>query len=97
MQCACAGAGLQYRPGVPEDSRRCQQDAKLSSTLESDVLSITVKKPGNYGRSLPLNVRAEGEAPFLIESGGNCTLLRGGTRSGPLVLNTDQPVTSAFG
>jgi hypothetical protein len=97
VQCACAGAGLQYRPGVPEDGRRCQQDAKLSSTLESDVLSITDKKPGNYGRSLRLNVRAEGEAPFLIESGGNCTLLRGGTRSGPLVLNTDQRVTSAFG
>jgi hypothetical protein len=97
VQCSCAGVGLRYAPGLPEDGRRCQQDAKLSSTLESDVLSITVKKPGNYGRPVRLNVWAEGEAPFLVESGANCALLRGGTRSGPLALATDQRVTSAFG
>jgi hypothetical protein len=37
------------------------------------------------GRLVRLNVRAEGEAPFLIESGANCSLLRGGTRHGELL------------
>jgi hypothetical protein len=97
VQCSCIGEGLRYKPGFPEDGRRCQQDARLSSTLESDVLYTTVKKPGNYGRPLRLNVHAEGEAPFLVISAANCTLLRGGTPSGQLALATDEPVASAFG
>ena len=27
VQCSCAGAGLRYAPGLPEDGQRCQQDA----------------------------------------------------------------------
>jgi hypothetical protein len=98
VQCACIGEGLRYKPGFPEDGRRCEQGSKISSILESDVLSINVKKPGSYGRPLRLSVRAEGETPFLIEGAAEFTLLlRGGARSGPLTLAMDEPIASVFG
>jgi hypothetical protein len=75
VQCECVGA-VRYKTGVPEDGRQCEQDAKLSSMLESDVLPIDVRKPGSYGRLLRLSVRAEGEAPFLVVGAANCTLVR---------------------
>ena len=56
--CACVGAGLRYKAGVPKDGRRCEQDAKLSSVLESESVFVAVTKPGVQTGHLRLVTRA---------------------------------------
>ncbi len=47
VKCSCAGTGLRYKPGVPEDGQHCEQDASLRAVLESGSSVITVGKPGS--------------------------------------------------
>jgi hypothetical protein len=67
VRCSCVGAGLRYKPGVPEDGQQCQQDASMRAVLESESVSIDVAKPGSLtNRTLVLIVEAHGEAALNV-------------------------------
>jgi hypothetical protein len=98
--CACVGAGLRYKAGVPEDGRRCEQDAKLSSVLESESVFVAVTKPGVQTGHLRLVSRAEGEGPFSAAFRVSMSLI-GSEPSQPVnsigVLSVEQRSIAAFG
>jgi hypothetical protein len=101
VRCSCVGAGLRYKPGVPEDGLQCQQDASIRAVLESESVSIDVAKPGSLKhRTLTLIVEARGEAELNITF--NVMITRSEASSGAVIashgsLNVDQPSVSAFG
>jgi hypothetical protein len=103
VKCSCDGTGLRYKPGIPEDGRRCEQDAAMSAMLQSEVLVMTIMKPGSYSRQLKLILDAQGEEAFAVHC--NITVARFGLQTGnsfaPILANTstmtDSSAVLAFG
>jgi hypothetical protein len=101
VQCDCERAGLRFKPGAPEDGRRCEQDASMRAVLESESVSIYVAKPGNLtNRTLTLIVEARGEAELNVTFKVTITRKEAGSElvtaaSGSV--HVDQPSVSAFG
>jgi hypothetical protein len=97
VRCSCVGAGLRYKPGVPEDGRQCEQDAKLSAKLESQSLAISVSKPSNRtNQTMQLIVEAEGEAELTLAF--HATMTRESREASyNESVRIDQPLVSAFG
>jgi hypothetical protein len=77
VKCTCVGDGLRYMPGVPEDGRDCQQDAKLTATLQTQVVSITIRKPGVSRDTLRTIVQAVGDRSYNFRLSVNVSLLDG--------------------
>jgi hypothetical protein len=91
-------------PGVPEDGRQCEQDAKIIAALQTQVVSIAVKKPGVSRDILRAIIQATGERPYRIGLNVNMSRLDGSAwPTSRLVVGavtdvpTDQPSVSAFG
>ena len=77
VKCTCVGDGVRYTPGVPEDGRDCEQDSKLTATLQTQVVSITVKKPGVGRDTLRAIMQAVGERSYNFGLSVNVSLLDG--------------------
>jgi hypothetical protein len=98
---SCVGAGLRYAPGLPEDGRRCEQDASLRAALESESAVVSVAKPSSLtNRTLSLIVEARGESQLNITFHVAMTRLE--ASSGAMIvangsIRVDQPSMSAFG
>jgi hypothetical protein len=104
VRCSCIGSGLRYKPGVPKDGRQCEQDAKLTATLETQVVSIAVKKPGVGRDTLRAITQATGERTYNFGLKVNVSRLDGSAWPSSRILvgavaavPTDQPLASAFG
>jgi hypothetical protein len=104
VQCSCNLAGLRYMAGVPEDGRQCEQDAEIRATLQTNVVSITVKKPGVSRDTLRAIIQATGEHPYKIGLNVSVSRLDGSAwPSSRLVVGavtavpTNQTSVSAFG
>jgi hypothetical protein len=90
--------------GVPEDGRQCEQDAEIRATLQTNVVSITVKKPGVSRDTLRAIIQATGEHPYKIGLNVSVSRLDGSAwPSSRLVVGavtavpTNQTSVSAFG
>jgi hypothetical protein len=101
VRCSCVGAGLRYKPGVPEDGRQCEQDASLRAVLESQSVSIDVAKPGSLmNRTLKLIVEARGETNLNVTFNVTMTRTPAGSELATATsgsIRMDQPSMSAFG
>jgi hypothetical protein len=104
VRCSCVGSGLRYKPGVPEDGRQCEQDSKLTAALQTQVVSIAIKKPGVGRDTLRAIMQATGERPYSFGLSVNVSRLDGalwpmsrvvvGSVTG---VPNNQPSASAFG
>ncbi len=58
---------FRYKPGFPEDGLHCEHDHALTALIETESVSITLRKPGLHGSAFTLTTRAIGEAPLHVK------------------------------
>jgi hypothetical protein len=112
VKCECVGAYiggsslstlpdsvLRYAPDNIEDGRQCEQDPRLVASVQSEAVSLSLRKPGTAGKWFKLKVEALGERALTVTC--NTTMERL-DRFGQIIntqhgLSIGQPSLSWFG
>jgi hypothetical protein len=63
VRCSCEANSFRSKSGMLKDGRSCEQDAKVTSTVETESAMLVLRKPDALGSSLRLKFKVEGENP----------------------------------
>jgi hypothetical protein len=104
VECACIGVGLRYKPGYPEDGRRCEQLPRLHAVLSTTSLALTVRKLGvhrdPHAAMVQLTTAVEGEMGLNTSFRVNVSRIEGTSRIAHTFNDSiaiDKPSLSVFG
>jgi hypothetical protein len=76
VECSCVGKGLYFRPGVPADGQRCQQQTSIKLLTQSSRVTVLVKKPTFRAAAVAVVFAAAGEIGFTASFNVSMTRVR---------------------